>query len=253
MSEPFDGKVALITGAGSGIGLATALAFARRGAKVAAVARDDRNGREVVERIRTEGGTAEFIQADMTKITDIAEMVRRTVEVFGQLDVAFNNAGTTGEAALLHEQNDEEWNQVIATNLTAVFHCMKHEIAQMLIKAGGVIVNNASGSGVMAQPYLSPYCASKHAILGLTKTAAREYANCGIRINAVCPGLTLTPQLERYFAKNRGAREALVAEVPMRRIAEPTEIANAVVWLCSPEASYISGESLFIDGALTCH
>lgn len=251
MDSSIAGKVALVTGAGSGIGQATATLLASRGAKVAVVARGI-NGQRTVDEIRAAGGTAELVSADMRNGAALEAMVRRTVELFGGLDIAVNNAGMTGSAARLHEQCAEGWSEVIATNLTAVFLCMKHEITQMLASGGGVIVNNASGSGVMPQPFLSPYAAAKHGVLGITKTAAREYAADGIRINSVCPGLTLTPQLERYFENDPGAREPMLKELPMRRMGTATEIANAIVWLCSPESSYVSGESLFVDGALAC-
>lgn len=251
MENSIAGKIALVTGAGSGIGRATAMLLASRGAKVAAIARNV-NGQQTVDEIRAAGGTAELIMADMRNSAEIGAMVRETMARFGRLDIAVNNAGMTGQTARLHEQSEESWSEVLATNLTAVFLCMKHEITQMLTSGGGVIVNNSSGAGVMPQPYLSGYCAAKHGVLGITKTAAREYATDGIRINAVCPGLTLTPQLERYFKADPTAREPMLKELPMRRMGTADEVANAIVWLCSPESSYVSGESMFVDGALAC-
>ena len=253
MSESFEGKVALVTGAGSGIGQATALLFARHGAKVAVVVRNHERGQATLDAIRDAGGTAIVVEADMARAEQVEAMVDRTVAEFGRVDFAFNNAGITGDAAKLGDQSLGDWAEVIATNLTAVFLGMKYEIAQMLKSGGGVIINNASGAGVVPQPYLSPYCAAKHGVLGLTKTAAREYASDSIRVNAVCPGLISTPQLHGHFRDDPGALDKMIRETPMGRIGEPNDIARAVLFMCSSQATYMSGESMFIDGAYACH
>lgn len=246
------GTVALVSGASSGIGKATALAFARAGAKVAVIARNRTRGQGTLEEIRAMGGLAELIIADLEQPGDIAAMVAQTVSLFGRLDFAFNNGGMVGDMALTGDQAEDNWHRVVATDLTATFLAMKYEINAMLTNGGGVIVNNSSGAGAMPQPMLSPYAAAKHGVLGLTKTAAREYAAKGIRVNAVCPGLIATPQLFSTFESDPQGLEKLESTLPMGRMGEPEDIANAVVWLCSPQARYVTGESLFVDGAVAC-
>jgi len=248
----FSGKVALVTGASSGIGRATAELFAARGAAVAVAARNLERGAETVERIRMAGGVAELIPADMERADQIEGMVARTLDLFGGLDCAFNNAGMTGTAALFHEQSVEDWNEVIATNLTSVFLCMKHEIAAMLkAGTGGAIVNNCSGAGVMAAPGLPHYTAAKHGVLGLTKAAARDYARHGIRVNAVCPGFIDTPQLNAFLG-DEAARAQVIAGIPAGAMGTPDDIARAVAFLCSPDGAYVSGDTMFVDGAVMC-
>ncbi|WP_232476224.1 SDR family NAD(P)-dependent oxidoreductase [Flavisphingomonas formosensis] len=248
----FSGKVALVTGASSGIGRATAELFAARGAAVAVAARNLERGAETVERIRAAGGTAELIPADMEQPDQIEAMVVRTLELFGRIDCAFNNAGMTGRDALFHEQSIEDWNEVIATNLTSVFLCMKHEIVAMLnAGCGGAIVNNCSGAGVMAAPGLPHYTAAKHGVLGLTKAAAKDYAAHGIRVNAVCPGFIDTPQLNAFLGDD-ATRAAVVAGIPAGAMGTAEDIAKAVAFLCSPDGAYISGDTMFIDGAVMC-
>ena len=253
MAEPCDlsGKVALVTGASSGIGQATAQLLAERGAKVAVAVRNPERGLETVENIRAAGGTATLIQADMEVAADSATMVEAVLEQFGRLDIAFNNAGITGRVAPFHEQSLDDWSEVIMTNLTSVFLCMKHEIVAMLRSGGGVIVNNCSGAGVMAAPGLPHYTAAKHGVLGLTKAAAKEYAAEGIRVNAICPGFIETPQLGR-FLEDPEVRAATVGGIPAGVMGQPDDIARAVAFLCSNEASYISGDTMFVDGAVMC-
>ena len=250
--QTFAGKVVIVTGASSGIGRATAELFAARGAQVAAASRDLTRGQETVDRIRAAGGIAELIEADMEKPEQIEAMVTRTVELFGRLDCAFNNAGTTGWTGPFHEQTLEGWNQVIATNLTAVFLCMKYEIIQMLKQGdGGRIVNNGSGASVMAGPGLPHYTAAKHGVLGITKVTAKEYGPHGIRVNAICPGFIDTPQMGRFLGDD-ATRKAVDASIPLGAMGAPDDIARAVAFLCSPEAAYISGDTMFVDGAFIC-
>lgn len=253
MAEAFDltGKVALVTGASSGIGQATARLLAQRGASVVVAARNAERGRETVEEIRAAGGAAELVRADMDVPADVVAMVETAVARFGRLDIAFNNAGITGRVAPFHEQSLEDWGEVLSTNLTSVFLCMKHEIAAMLQSGGGTIVNNCSGAGVMAAPGLPHYTAAKHGVLGLTKAAAKEYAAHDIRVNAICPGFIDTPQLGR-FLDDPDARAATIAGIPAGKMGQPDDIARAVAFLCSDEAAYISGDTMFVDGAVMC-
>ena len=253
MSTAMDltGKVALVTGASSGIGQATAEYLAERGASVAVVARNVKRGRETVERIMGTGRTAIFIHADVEEPDAIDGMVKQTVDHFGRLDIAFNNAGMTGTVAPFHEQLLSDWDQLIRTNLTSIFLSMKHEITAMLQCGGGSIVNNCSGAGVMAAPGLPHYTAAKHGVLGLTKAAAKEYAPHGIRVNAICPGFIETPQLGRYI-DSPDARAAVEAGIPMRYMGQPIDIARAVAFLSSAEGAYISGDTMFVDGAVMC-
>lgn len=249
----FEGQVALVTGAATGIGFSAAELFAARGAKVAMVARSEERGREAVERIKSAGGDVELVVADVSVPEQVERMVARTIERFGGLDIAFNNAGAPGPAVAVEEQTPEAWNKVVANNLTSIFLCMRHELQHMKKQGRGAIVNNASGAAVMPQPMLAAYSASKHGVLGLTKSAAREFAETAIRINAVCPGMIETPQVTEYFAGKDDEWKAAVETLPAKRMGRPENIAHAVLWLCSSEAAYVSGESMFIDGALACH
>jgi NAD(P)-dependent dehydrogenase (short-subunit alcohol dehydrogenase family) len=230
MAGRLEGKAALITGAGSGIGRATALAFVREGARVLAADVSADAGEETVGLIRAQGGDAAFMRADVSNPDDVQRLIRAAVNRFGRLDCAFNNAGIEGAVAPMHEYPDDAYHRVIAVNLTGVWLCMKAEIAQMLAQGGGAIVNTASGAGLRGSFRLSAYSATKHAVVGLTRSAALEYATSGIRVNVVCPGPVRTPMIERIMQDPELlARMPLLS--PAGRAAEPEEIAEAVVWL----------------------
>ncbi|NES05646.1 MAG: SDR family oxidoreductase [Okeania sp. SIO2F4] len=249
MNNEFEGKIALVTGGSSGIGRATAVAFAKKGAKVVIGDRMEKEGQETVVMIKEIGSEAIFIKTDITQATEVENLVNQTINTYNRLDYAFNNAGTEGILGPSIEQTEENWNQVINTNLKGVWLSMKYQIPEMLKNGGGAIVNNASGFGLVGSPNVSIYCASKHGVIGLTKAIALEQAAAGIRINSVCPGPTQTDLLDRILSKI-GRSEAKAAQ-PIGRFGKPEEIANAVVWLCSDAASFIIGHSLTIDGGYT--
>jgi len=243
----FEGKVALITGGNTGIGQATALLFAREGAKVMIVGRREKEGEATVDSIKKAGGVAAFVKADVSKEDDCRTMVARTVELYGRLDIAFNNAGIGRAGKLIADEDEAGFVSVLATNLLGAFLSMKHEIPAMLANGGGAIVNTASVSGLVASPGQSAYIASKHGLLGLTKAAALEYAKQGIRVNAICPAATRTEMVKRWFAMP-GVEERVTAAMPAGRIAEPEEVAKAVLFLSGDGSSYVSGHPLVIDG-----
>ena len=248
MAGRLDGKIALITGAGSGIGRASALTFAREGAKVAVADKQVDGGQETVRMVEAVGGTASFIEVDVSDATSVEAMVNATVETYGRIDCAYNNAGIEGQVAPTDSYADDMFDKVIAVNLTGVWLCMKYEIPRLLEQGGGAIVNTASGAGLIGVAGLSAYVASKHGVIGLTKTAALEYAKSGIRVNAVCPGLIQTPMVERLTADQPQLGEALVAMEPVGRTGRPEEIAESVVWLCSDAASFVTGHAMSVDG-----
>jgi NAD(P)-dependent dehydrogenase (short-subunit alcohol dehydrogenase family) len=241
------GKVALVTGAAQGIGRASALAFAREGA---AVMVSDANpaGESVAEEIAKAGGQAAFRRCDVTRVGEIESLVLGTVEHFGRLDCAHNNAGGPGIGGATHQITRDDWEHVIALNLTSVFYCLKYEIPIMVQQGGGAIVNTASGAGLIAVPGLAHYAAAKHGLLGLTKTAALENARTNVRINAICPGSVDTPALRVHIAKDPRIEKAILASQPGGRLGTPNEIAEAVVWMCSDRASFVTGESFVVDG-----
>ena len=248
MAGRLDGKIALITGAGSGIGRASALTFAREGAKVAVADKLVDGGRETVRMVEAAGGTASFIEVDVSDAASVEAMVAATVDTYGRLDCAYNNAGIEGQVAPTDSYADDMFDKVIAVNLTGVWLCMKYEIPRLLEQGGGAIVNTASGAGLIGVAGLSAYVASKHGVIGLTKTAALEYAKSGVRVNAVCPGLIQTPMVERLTADQPQLGEALVAMEPVGRTGRPEEIAESVVWLCSDAASFVTGHAMSVDG-----
>jgi NAD(P)-dependent dehydrogenase (short-subunit alcohol dehydrogenase family) len=250
MSTSMEGRVALVTGGSLGIGRATALAFARAGARVAVADVADAEGEETVRMIREAGGEAVYVHADVASAEEVEAMVRRTVEEFGRLDFAFNNAGIEGAQAHTAECTVENWDRVLGINLRGAWLCMKAEIPEMLRQGGGVIVNCASVAGVVGFEGIPAYAASKHGMLGLTKTAALEYATRGIRVNAVCPGVIDTAMIERFTGGNEEAAAQMAALEPVGRMGHAEEIADAVVWLCSDGASFVTGHPLVVDGGM---
>jgi NAD(P)-dependent dehydrogenase (short-subunit alcohol dehydrogenase family) len=249
MAGRVSGKVALITGGGSGIGRATAIVFAREGAKVSIADYNRSGGEETVRMIKSAGGEASFIEANVAIAKQVEAVVAKTVETYGRLDCAFNNAGIEGEmGGNLAECSEENWGRIIAINLTGVFLCMKYEIPQMLKNGGGSIVNTASAAGLIGLPGGTAYVASKHGVAGLTKSAALEYAKSGIRINAVCPGFIRTAMTERVMDRGTISEDAMISAEPIGRIGKPEEIANVVLFLCSDDASFVTGLPMPVDG-----
>jgi NAD(P)-dependent dehydrogenase (short-subunit alcohol dehydrogenase family) len=241
------GKAALVTGAASGIGLATAIAFAREGARVVLVDVNEAAGKAAAAEITAAGGEARFRVADMTSEAAVEDAVAAVVDAFGSLDCAVNNAGMTGAAAPMHRTSLEDFQRVLDLNLTGVFLCLKHELAAMQ-DSGGAIVNVASGAGLVATPAMSAYCASKHGVLGLTKTASAENARTGIRINAICPGIVDTPMVRQSMEQSESVKQMILRSQPGGRLGTPEEIAEAAVWLCSERASFVTGHSMLVDG-----
>ena len=245
-----DGKVALVTGGSSGIGQATAQIFAREGAKVVVADVLVEGGEETVRLIKAAGGDAIFVKTDVSRPAEVEAMVKRAVETYGCLDCAFNNAGIEGALQPTSEYDEAMWDRVISINLKGVWLCMKYEIPQMLKQGSGAIVNTASAAGLVGVQGLSAYTAAKHGVNGLTKTAALEYAKSGIRINSVCPGGVDTPMVRRVFGNNPQFAEAAAAVEPVGRLAQPAEIGEAVVWLCSEAASFVTGLPMAVDGGM---
>jgi NAD(P)-dependent dehydrogenase (short-subunit alcohol dehydrogenase family) len=248
MAGRVEGKVALITGGGSGIGRATALLFGREGAKVVVADYNAEGGERTVKTVKEAGGTAVFHAADVSNPQDVDGLMHKVVETYGRLDCAFNNAGIEGQMGDTPECSLENWNRVIAINLTGVFLCMKYEIPLMLKHGGGSIVNTASAAGLVGLAGGPSYVAAKHGVAGLTKTAALEFAQKGIRVNAVCPGFIRTPMVERVLDKGTFSEEQIFAAEPMHRMGKPEEIAEAVLWLCSDASSFVTGLPMPVDG-----
>jgi NAD(P)-dependent dehydrogenase (short-subunit alcohol dehydrogenase family) len=246
----FAGKVVLVTGAASGIGRGVALAFAARGARVVLADISTEAGEAVAAQIREAGGEAMFVRADVARDEQVQALVAEAVDAYGRLDWAFNNAGIEEEHERLAEGEEALFDRMMEINVKGVWLCMKHELRQMLAQGGGAIVNTASVAGLMGAPKHSIYAASKHAVLGLTKSAAAEYGKKNIRINAVCPGVIRTPMLERALARDPSWEPALVGMHPIGRLGEVQDVVNAVLWLCS-EASFVTGHALAVDGAMT--
>lgn len=249
MGDSMKGRVALVTGAGSGIGRATSLVFAREGARVMAVDLNEEPVQKTVELITQMGGEASGLIADVSKTDDVQRMVSDTVSRFGRIDAAFNNAGIhTGVRIPFHEYPEDEWDRVIGVNLKGVWLCIKYEAPVMLEQGGGAIVNTSSVAGLVAGQGTSAYTASKHGVAGLTKSAAMDYARQGIRVNSVAPGEIKTPMMELIMKSNNFAITQKEEEQPIGRLGEPEEIAEVVVWLCTDAASYVTGHVFPIDG-----
>jgi len=246
METTFKNKVVIVTGGSSGIGKATALLFAKKGAKI--VIADCEEDNEILHLIVGTGAEAIFIQCDVSKDTDVKAMVEKTIDVFGRLDYAFNNAGIEGTSAPIQDCTEENWDKTIGVNLKGIWLCMKYEIPEMLKQGKGAIVNCSSVAGLVGFQGLPAYVASKHGIIGLTKTAALECAKLGIRVNAVCPGVIQTPMIDRLTGKNQDAIEQFTGLEPVGRFGQPEEIANAVVWMCSDEAAFVTGDAMAVDG-----
>ena len=246
MDQIFKDKVAIVTGGSFGIGRATAVAFAERGAKV--VVADYLEHDETLNTIAKIGGEAIFVKCDVSKVSDVKMMVEKTMSSFKRLDFAFNNAGIEGIQGTTTECTDENWERTIGVNLKGIWLCMKYEIPHMLQQKGGAIVNCASIAGLVGFPGLPAYVASKHGVVGLTKTAALEYAKDNVRINAVCPGVIKTPMIDRFTGKNKTAEQQFVDMEPIGRMGEPEEVAAAVIWLCSGNASFVTGDAMAVDG-----
>ena len=250
MAGLLDGKAALITGGGGGIGRATALAFAREGARVAVADYAAETAAETTAMVNASGGQAITLTGDVSRSRDVKTMLDDTIAAFGRLDCAFNNAGIAGwhvetVGKKTAEWSDEAFDRLIAVNLRGVWLCMKHEILQMQRQGGGAIVNTASIAGLIGLQTSCAYVAAKHGVVGLTKTAASEYAEAGIRVNAVCPGFIRTPMTSTMTPQRS---EAILAQIPVNRMGGPEEIAEMVVWLCSDRASYVTGAAYNVDG-----
>lgn len=246
MAGQFDGKVALVTGAGSGIGRASAIAFAREGARVAVLDIAGDNAQETVQQIEAAGGQAFAATVDVSQGDQVRAAIERTVQTYGRLDCAHNNAGVLGPRALTADFPEEDWDRIMSVDLKGIWHCLRFEIPQMLSQGSGAIVNTSSSAGLAGLRGFPAYTAAKHGVTGLTKTAALDYVRQGIRVNAVCPGFIKTPMVQGVPPDE----EHPDPTVPAGRLGKPSEVAEAVLWLCSDAASYVTGHMLVVDGAM---
>jgi NAD(P)-dependent dehydrogenase (short-subunit alcohol dehydrogenase family) len=246
MGKTFENKVVIVTGGSFGIGRATAIAFAKKGAKVAIV--DCLEDDETLNTIKKNGGEAIFIRCDVSNSMEVKAMVEQVIKTYGKLDCAFNNAGIEGISGPTHLLEEKDWDRTINVNLKGVWLCMKYEIPHMLKQGKGAIVNTSSVAGLVGFLGIPAYTATKHGILGLTKASALEYAKQGIRINAVCPGVIKTPMIDRFTGKNKEVEKQFSNQEPIGRLGEPEEVAAAVTWLCSDKASFVTGVAMPVDG-----
>lgn len=246
-----EGKIALVTGAGSGIGRASARAFAREGAKVVVVDVVVGGGEETVAMIKADGGDAVFVRCDVSSAAEVEAAVKTAVDTYGRLDCAHNNAGIEGPMTSTVDYAEADWDRLLGINLKGEWLCMKYEIPRMLARGGGAIVNTASFAGIVGMEGLASYSASKFGVVGISKVAALEYGSMGIRVNAVCPGPIRTSMIDRLVEANPAVEAELLARSPMARLGRPEEIAEAVVWLCSDRASFVNGHAMAVDGAFT--
>lgn len=248
MNDQFKGKVALVTGGSSGIGRATAIMFASRGATVVIASRSEQESAKTIQAIAVAGGKAKFIKTDVTSESQVEALIGSIANEFGNLDYAFNNAGAQPVPSATTDQTEDDWDRMLAVNLKGTWLCMKHELRHMLKQGRGSIVNNASISGLVGIATWPAQCASKHGVVGLTRAVAIEYAKSGIRVNVVCPGAIETPMLKGLTGGNPEFEQAVAAAEPMGRVGTPEEVAEAVIWLSSDASSFVTGHALAVDG-----
>jgi NAD(P)-dependent dehydrogenase (short-subunit alcohol dehydrogenase family) len=251
MNSSFQNKVAFVTGAGNGIGRATALTFAREGANVVVADISEQGNEETVRLIEKLGASALSVRCDVSQAGQVEAALDKTIQSFGRLDFAFNNAGVEQPITATADITEDEWDRIARINLRGVFLCMKYELPLLLKHGGGVIVNTSSGAGVKGIKGQAAYCAAKHGVIGLTKAAALDYAPSNIRVNAVCPGIIATPMMQRFTGGTREGEQRVIAQEPVGRMGTPEEIAAAVVWLCSDAAAFVVGHAMVIDGGQT--
>ena len=248
MTSQFTGKVALVTGGSTGMGRAAALAFAREGANIVVADTNIQDGEETARRIKGTGIEALFVPTDVSQATAVETLINTTIATYGRLDYAFNNAGINEEHGPLTDCTEAQWDRIISINLKGIWLCMKYEIPHMLKLGKGSIVNTASVVGLTGGRGFPAYVASKHGIIGLTKATALDYGKDGIRVNAVCPGTIYTPMYERRVGNDPETTARIISEIPLRRLGQPEDIAEAVIWLCSDASSFVTGHALVIDG-----